>query len=87
MIAAEAGRVAGELASRGIGAGARVAIWVHDGPLWQAAFFGILRAGAVAVPLEASADPAEARDAAKDAGDRRVVHGRGGAAPGGSKLP
>ncbi|HET6360849.1 MAG TPA: AMP-binding protein [Gemmatimonadota bacterium] len=67
-IAAEAERVAGELAARGVGAGKRVAIWVHDGPLWQAAFFGVLRAGAVAVPLEASADPVEARDAAKALG-------------------
>src|SRR5688500_9151034 len=64
-IAAEAERVAGQLAAHGIGDGARVAIWVHDGPLWQVAFFGILRAGAVAVPLEASADLREARDAAR----------------------
>lgn len=61
-IAAEAERVAAELAAHGIGAGARVAIWVHDGPLWQAAFFGVLHAGAVAVPLDPSADPADARD-------------------------
>ena len=67
-IAAEAEQVAGQLAARGIGDGARVAIWVPDGPLWQAAFFGILRAGAVAVPLEATADPAEARDAARALG-------------------
>ena len=67
-IAAEAERVAGELAARGIGAGERVAIRVHDGPLWQAAFFGVLRAGAVAVPLEASADPVEVRAAAEALG-------------------
>jgi long-chain acyl-CoA synthetase len=67
-IAAVAESVARQLAARGIGDGARVAIWVHDGPLWQAAFFGILRAGAVAVPLEVSADPGEARDAGRSLG-------------------
>ena len=67
-IAAEAERVAGQLAARGIGDGTRVAIWVHDGPLWLAAFFGILRAGAIAVPLDTSADPGEARDAGKALG-------------------
>ena len=67
-IAAEAERVAGELAARGIGPGERVALWMSDGPLWQAAFFGVLRAGAVAVPLEASADPIAARDASEALG-------------------
>jgi long-chain acyl-CoA synthetase len=67
-IAAEAEGVAAELAARGIGAGERVAIWVSDGPLWQAAFFGVLRAGAVAVPLDVSAVPVEARDASEALG-------------------
>ncbi|HJU86042.1 MAG TPA: AMP-binding protein, partial [Gemmatimonadota bacterium] len=63
-IAAEAERIADGLAARGVRSGERVGLWVSDGPLWQAAFFGILRAGAVAVPLDVSADPSEARDAA-----------------------
>lgn len=67
-IAAEAERVAGALAARGVAAGDRVAIRVHDGPLWQAAFFGVLRAGGVAVPLDVSADPQEAREASEALG-------------------
>lgn len=56
-IAEEANRVAADLAGAGVAPGDRVAIHLPDGPLWHAAFFGILRAGAVAVPLEGSLDP------------------------------
>jgi long-chain acyl-CoA synthetase len=60
-IAAEAGRVAAELAALGVGAGDRVALLLADGPLWQAAFFGALRAGAVAIPLDPTGEPERTR--------------------------
>lgn len=68
QIAAGADRVAAGLAARGIGAGDRVALWLNDGPLWQAAFFGVLRAGCVAVPLDVSLEPRMARETAADLG-------------------
>src|SRR5512145_1434399 len=46
-----AGRVAAGLHSRGVERGDRVALLLPDGVEWAAAFFGILRVGAVAVPL------------------------------------
>ena len=56
-IAAEADRVAAALAATGVAAGDRVALHLTDGPLWHAAFFGTLRAGGVAVPLDPSYEP------------------------------
>ncbi|HYO48040.1 MAG TPA: AMP-binding protein, partial [Gemmatimonadota bacterium] len=67
-VAAGADQVAAELAARGIGAGDRVALWLNDGPLWQAAFFGVLRAGAVAVPLDVSLEPGMACETAAHLG-------------------
>jgi long-chain acyl-CoA synthetase len=46
-----AARVAGGLRAQGIGRGDRVAIRLPNGTDWCAAFFGILMAGAAAVPL------------------------------------
>lgn len=56
-VAAEARCVAARLGAAGVEPGARVALHLGDGPLWHAAFFGALRAGAVPVPLDASLDP------------------------------
>jgi long-chain acyl-CoA synthetase len=53
-IAAAAEMVAGELGNAGLPPGGRCAIHLHDGPLWLAGFFGVLRAGGVAVPLDPS---------------------------------
>ncbi|MGH7563946.1 MAG: AMP-binding protein, partial [Gemmatimonadota bacterium] len=33
------------------------ALYLNDGPLWHAAFFGVLRAGAIAVPLDVAFEP------------------------------
>ncbi|CAN5783299.1 AMP-binding protein [soil metagenome] len=57
QVAIAAERIASELSARGVGSGDRVALWLDDGPLWQAAFFGVLEAGGVAVPLDVSLDP------------------------------
>jgi long-chain acyl-CoA synthetase len=61
-IAREADRVASELGALGVGSGDRVALHLEEGPLWHAAFFGALRAGAVAVPLDAALEPARLRE-------------------------
>ncbi|HWC12961.1 MAG TPA: long-chain fatty acid--CoA ligase [Actinomycetota bacterium] len=47
----EADRVARGLASAGVGPGDRVALGMHNVPHFVYAYFGILRAGAVVVPL------------------------------------
>src|SRR5687768_8654903 len=57
-IVREAERVAADLAALGVGPGDRVALHLEDGPLWHAALFGVLRLGAVAVPLDVSLEPA-----------------------------
>ncbi|MGH7589048.1 MAG: AMP-binding protein, partial [Gemmatimonadota bacterium] len=56
-VAREAKAVAAALAASGVGAGDRVALYLNDGPLWHAAFFGVLRAGGVAVPLDVAFEP------------------------------
>jgi len=67
-IASEAVRVSSELVARGVRPGDLVALRVSDGPLWQAAFFGVLGAGGVAVPLDPSLDPAALRRIVADLG-------------------
>ena len=56
-VARQAEAVAAALAASGVGPGDRVALHLNDGPLWHAAFWGVLRAGAVAVPLDVSFEP------------------------------
>jgi long-chain acyl-CoA synthetase len=63
-VAAAADRIAAELSAAGVGSGDRVALWLDDGPLWQAAFFGVLEAGGVAVPLDVSLEPHAVREIA-----------------------
>ncbi|MDX1624331.1 MAG: AMP-binding protein [Gemmatimonadota bacterium] len=65
-IAAEAERVAGALHDAGIERKERVALWLSDGPLWHAAFFGVLRAGAVVVPLDLSLETEFVRERAEE---------------------
>ncbi|MFN2418453.1 MAG: AMP-binding protein, partial [Candidatus Limnocylindria bacterium] len=65
-IAVESARVASALAAAGLEPGGRVALHLNDGPLWHAAFFGVLRAGAVAVPLDVGLEPARLRELAAD---------------------
>jgi long-chain acyl-CoA synthetase len=47
-----AGRVAGGLKLRGVGPGDRVMLLSENRPEWGITYFGILKAGAVAVPVE-----------------------------------
>lgn len=69
----EADRVAGALAAAGIGPGDRVAIAMHNCPHFAFAYFGILRAGAVVVPVNIMLTPSEVGAILRDSGARAVV--------------
>src|SRR5262245_20191613 len=56
-LARTAFQFARELEFRGIGKGDRVIFWGANSPEWIAAFFGCLRRGAVAVPLDEQSAP------------------------------
>ena len=53
----ESGRVASYLQEMGIRKGDRVLLWGPNMPHWVLAFFGALRAGAIAVPLDVRSAP------------------------------
>jgi long-chain acyl-CoA synthetase len=60
--------VASRLASRGCGKGDRVAILAENDAHWCAAFLGILRLGAVAVPLDTAYKPRQVATVLADSG-------------------
>jgi long-chain acyl-CoA synthetase len=68
--------VAAKLAAAGIRSGDRVAILGRAQPLWCAAFFGALRLGAVAVPLDACATISEQRAVLAESGARCLLAAR-----------
>jgi benzoate-CoA ligase family protein len=68
-----AGRVAAGLRARGVGPEDRVALLLPDGLEWAAAFFGALRAGAVAVPLNTRLAGADLATVLGDARPRTLV--------------
>ncbi len=51
------GRIAALLQQQGVHKGDRIIIWAHNSPQWVAVFFGCLRAGAIAVPLDVRSTP------------------------------
>ena len=51
------GQVANWLQQQGVGKGDRVLLWGPNMPQWVMAFFGVVRAGAVAVPLDVRSAP------------------------------
>jgi len=51
-------RAAGFLAEKGIESGKRVILWSHNMPEWGLSYFGILKTGATAIPI----DPASSLD-------------------------
>jgi long-chain acyl-CoA synthetase len=69
----EADRVATALRAAGIGNGDRVAIAMHNLPQFPFAYFGILRAGAVAVPLNAFLTQKEVTGILEDAGATAAI--------------
>lgn len=66
-------RVAGGLVSDGIDRGDRVAIRLGNGVDWCKAFFGILMAGAVVVPVNTRFTDTEAKYVIEDSGAMRVI--------------
>ena len=64
------------LASRGIAKGDRILIWGENSGEWLAAFLGCLFAGAVAVPMDAIADPKFAARVARQANVRAAAISR-----------
>ena len=71
---AVSGAVAADLAERGLGAGARIGVMATRSRDTVAAFVGVLRAGAVYVPLDPDA-PGERLAALMAAADVRLVVG------------
>ncbi|PKL05914.1 MAG: hypothetical protein CVV45_19830 [Spirochaetae bacterium HGW-Spirochaetae-10] len=55
-------RLAASLASQGIGKGDKVALLAENSPYWGIAYFGILRAGAVVVPILTDFIPEQIRN-------------------------
>jgi long-chain acyl-CoA synthetase len=70
-------RFAAELQGRGIAKGDRVLIWGENSGEWVATFLGCMFVGAVAVPMDVTADAGFARRVAGHAGVRLAVIGRG----------
>ena len=69
----EADRVAGALAEAGVGPGDRVAIGMHNTAHFVYSYFGILRAGAVVVPLNIMLTSAETTAILRDSGARAAL--------------
>jgi long-chain acyl-CoA synthetase len=65
--------VAARLASLGVKKGDRVALSGHNHPDWAVAYFGILRAGATAVPLDPALDAASWANVLAESGARTVL--------------
>jgi long-chain acyl-CoA synthetase len=71
-----AGNFATELAARGVAKGDRVLIWGENSGECVAAFLGCLFSGAVAVPMDAIADPGFARRVAEQTRAKLIVADR-----------
>jgi long-chain acyl-CoA synthetase len=70
-------RVAERLGAEGVGAGDRVGLMAHNVPEYVAAYYGILRAGAVVVPLDVDLKRDEVRATLADAGASLLIAWRG----------
>ncbi|MCB1734878.1 MAG: long-chain fatty acid--CoA ligase [Gammaproteobacteria bacterium] len=67
-------RVAAWLAGKGIVKGDRVALYGINGPEFAVAYFGIVKAGAVVVPLNLLQNPRELAYVVKDSGAKGLIH-------------
>jgi long-chain acyl-CoA synthetase len=65
--------VAARLAALGVAKGDRVALSARNSPDWPIAFFGIVRAGATAVPIDPGLDAASWANVLAESGARVVV--------------
>ena len=80
--------VAGLLAARGVGPGDRVGIMLPNVPHWGVLYYGVLRAGAVAVPMNPLLKEREVAYYLGDSGANLMFawHGFGAEAQAGAKL-
>jgi long-chain acyl-CoA synthetase len=69
-------RFSSELQTRGIEKGDRVLLWGENSGEWVAAFLGCMFQGAIAVPMDATAERTFAQRVAQQAGVRFAVVGR-----------
>ncbi len=76
-LAPEVDRYARGFVATGVGAGDRVAVWAPNCAEWMLAAFGLLRAGAVLVPLNTRFKGGEAAYIVRDAGATTLVTVRG----------
>jgi long-chain acyl-CoA synthetase len=72
-------RAARDLSSRGLERGARVALMIGNRPEFAIAYFGILRAGLVAVPLNTGYTAHEVARLCADSGASVLIHDTGAA--------
>ena len=75
-IAAEANRVARELASRGIVKGHTALLWAENSAEWMAASLGCLLCGVVLVPIDHASTPGFAERVAQEVNAKLVFRGR-----------
>ncbi|MGH7294767.1 MAG: SDR family oxidoreductase, partial [Polyangiaceae bacterium] len=68
-----AGSMAARLATLGVKKGERVVLSARNGPEWAIAYFGVLRAGATAVPVDPALDAASWANVLSESGARVVV--------------
>ncbi|HEX8910630.1 MAG TPA: AMP-binding protein, partial [Anaeromyxobacteraceae bacterium] len=66
-------RAAGAIAAAGVGPGDRVLLAAENRPEWAIAFFGVLSAGGVAVPVDAELSAAELENLARSSGARLAL--------------
>jgi long-chain acyl-CoA synthetase len=64
---------AGALSARGYGKGVRVGIYAENSPIFVAAYFGIIRAGLVAVPFQTDIMPGTLAKISADSGLEAIV--------------
>ncbi|MFD0075848.1 long-chain fatty acid--CoA ligase [Streptomyces sp. NPDC127166] len=83
-----AGRAAALLRTRGVGPGDRVALMLPNSALFAVLYYGILRAGAIVVPLNPLLRAGEVRHCLADAEAALMLswHGDGGEAAEGARL-
>ncbi len=70
---AAAERMAGSLAAAGVAKGDRVLLVSENRPEWPVAFFGILMAGGVVVPVDAQAPEPEVENLARSSGAKAAL--------------
>ncbi|MBX3215831.1 MAG: AMP-binding protein [Labilithrix sp.] len=71
-VRARADATAARLAALGVKKGDRVVLSGHNHPDWPVAFFGVVRAGATAVPIDPALEPSQLANVVRES-DARVV--------------